>query len=64
MLMGMGADELFAGYSRHRNAFRRNGSTALLNVLQQDLAKIPYRNLGRDNRVKHLVINYNLAITS
>ncbi|XP_026465159.1 asparagine synthetase domain-containing protein CG17486 [Ctenocephalides felis] len=51
LLMGMGADELFGGYSKHRNAFKRESWPGLMKILEQDLERIPYRNLGRDNRV-------------
>lgn len=50
-LSGLGADELLAGYSRHRQAFRRGGDDALRAELQLDLDRLPTRNLGRDDRV-------------
>mmetsp|Transcript_8059 Transcript_8059/g.33261 ORF Transcript_8059/g.33261 Transcript_8059/m.33261 type:complete len:190 (+) Transcript_8059:1424-1993(+) len=46
----MGADELLAGYARHRTAFRRGGRTALARELDYDVARIATRNLGRDDR--------------
>ncbi|CAB3230615.1 unnamed protein product [Arctia plantaginis] len=51
LLVGSGADELFGGYVRHRNAFRRNGWQGLSKELQLDWKRISFRNLARDNRV-------------
>lgn len=51
LLVGSGADELFGGYVRHRNAFRRNGWEGLGKELQLDWKRISFRNLARDNRV-------------
>ena len=51
LLSGLGADELLAGYARHRQAWRRGGYDALTKELQLDLDRIPTRNLGRDDRV-------------
>lgn len=51
LLVGMGADELLAGYARHRTAWRRGGRAALQAELALDLSRIPQRNLGRDDRV-------------
>jgi asparagine synthetase B (glutamine-hydrolysing) len=31
LLSGLGADELFAGYTRHREAWRRDGWSSLIN---------------------------------
>ncbi|BFZ65478.1 hypothetical protein YB2330_006651 [Saitoella coloradoensis] len=50
-LSGLGADELFGGYSRHGNAYRTKGWAGLVEELELDLARIPTRNLGRDDRV-------------
>ncbi|KAH8387517.1 hypothetical protein KR093_007529 [Drosophila rubida] len=50
-LLGSGADELFGGYTRHRNAHRRGGNDALQLELQLDWQRIPARNLARDDRV-------------
>lgn len=52
-LLGSGADELFGGYTRHRNAYRRAGGdqAALLAELEMDWQRIPARNLARDDRV-------------
>ncbi|KAG5683841.1 hypothetical protein PVAND_013104 [Polypedilum vanderplanki] len=53
ILMGSGADELFGGYTRHRNAFKR--STSENDLLQKELdldwIRLPSRNLARDDRV-------------
>lgn len=57
VLIGSGADELFGGYTRHRNAYTRyKGSheEKLLSVSEElnfDFERLPSRNLGRDDRV-------------
>lgn len=51
LLMGSGADELFGGYTRHRNAFRRGSWSALSAELHMDWQRLPGRNLARDDRV-------------
>ena len=51
LLSGLGADELFGGYSRHDVAFRREGYRGLINELRLDVSRIAQRNLGRDDRV-------------
>ncbi|KAL9123109.1 MAG: hypothetical protein Q9187_000338 [Circinaria calcarea] len=51
LLSGLGADELFAGYTRHATAFRRAGYPGLLDELDLDFNRLGKRNLGRDDRV-------------
>lgn len=51
LLSGLGADELFAGYSRHDAAFTRNGLVGLHDELALDISRLGKRNLGRDDRV-------------
>jgi len=51
LLSGLGADELFAGYTRHATAFNRHGFPALLDELGLDISRLGHRNLGRDDRV-------------
>ncbi|XP_052745911.1 asparagine synthetase domain-containing protein CG17486 isoform X2 [Bicyclus anynana] len=51
LLLGSGADELFGGYTRHRNAFKRNSWIGLSKELMLDWKRISFRNLARDNRV-------------
>lgn len=53
LLIGSGADELFGGYTRHKNAYQR--STIDRDLLSEELAldwvRLPGRNLGRDDRI-------------
>lgn len=56
LLIGSGADELFGGYTRHRNAFHRpvasqSGFDSLERELEFDFRRLPSRNLARDDRV-------------
>lgn len=51
LLSGLGADELFAGYTRHATAFKRGGFESLLSELELDVIRLGKRNLGRDDRV-------------
>ncbi|PYH74193.1 asparagine synthetase domain-containing protein [Aspergillus vadensis CBS 113365] len=51
LLSGLGADELFAGYSRHGAAFSRDGFAGLIDEINLDVSRLGKRNLGRDNRV-------------
>lgn len=51
LLSGLGADELFAGYSRHAAAFGRMDFTGLLDELDLDFNRLGKRNLGRDDRI-------------
>lgn len=51
LLSGLGADELFAGYTRHATAYNRTGFPGLLDELDLDIGRLGKRNLGRDDRV-------------
>ncbi|PGH01560.1 hypothetical protein AJ80_08995 [Polytolypa hystricis UAMH7299] len=51
LLSGLGADELFAGYSRHGVAFNRDGFPGLIDEIDLDVSRLGKRNLGRDDRV-------------
>jgi len=51
LLVGTGADELLAGYSRHRSTFARGGWPLLAAELASDASRLWLRNLGRDDRV-------------
>lgn len=51
LLSGLGADELFGGYSRHAAAFARSAYAGLAAELDLDYQRIGQRNLGRDDRV-------------
>lgn len=51
LLSGLGADELFGGYTRHATAYSRNGFSGLIDELELDVRRLGKRNLGRDDRV-------------
>jgi asparagine synthetase B (glutamine-hydrolysing) len=51
LLSGLGADELFAGYTRHAAAFSRDGFQGLIEEIDLDVRRLGKRNLGRDDRV-------------
>jgi len=51
LFSGLGADELFAGYSRHARAFATSGLAGLSAEMQLDVDRLGERNLGRDDRV-------------
>jgi asparagine synthetase B (glutamine-hydrolysing) len=51
LLLGMGADEQFVGYSRHRRVFDTSGFEGLLDEIRLELDRLPSRNLGRDDRI-------------
>ena len=50
LFIGIGADEQCAGYARHRTTLLRGGVAALEAELNMDCARLPSRNLGRDDR--------------
>jgi asparagine synthetase B (glutamine-hydrolysing) len=47
LLSGLGADELFGGYTRHATAFNRTGYSGLLNELKIEVDRLGKSNLGR-----------------
>ena len=51
LLSGLGADELFCGYSQHRRIHDREGIEALGLDVQNMIERIAERNCGRDDRV-------------
>ncbi|KAF8167897.1 asparagine synthase-domain-containing protein [Crassisporium funariophilum] len=51
ILSGLGSDELLGGYGRHRTVYMSGGWKAVIEELQQEIDRIPTRNLGRDDRV-------------
>jgi len=51
LFSGLGADELFGGYTRHATAFYRRGYQGLADELELDFNRLGKRNLGRDDRV-------------
>lgn len=51
LVSGLGADELFAGYTRHAIAFGRRGYQGLVDEMELDFKRLGKRNLGRDDRV-------------
>ncbi|XXG55544.1 hypothetical protein AAC387_Pa03g3192 [Persea americana] len=50
LLVGSGADEQCAGYSRHKTKYRSGGWRALGEEMKLDMQRIWKRNLGRDDR--------------
>lgn len=51
LLSGLGADEIFGGYTRHATAFSRRSYDGLIKELKLDFERLGKRNLGRDDRV-------------
>lgn len=51
LFSGLGADELFGGYTRHAKAFAFSGYQGLVDELELDFNRLGKRNLGRDDRV-------------
>ncbi|PPQ85730.1 hypothetical protein CVT25_003108 [Psilocybe cyanescens] len=51
LINGLGSDELLGGYGRHRSVYNNGGWAAVVSELQQEIDRIPTRNLGRDDRV-------------
>ncbi len=47
----MGADEQFAGYSRHRTKFKSLTWRGLVEEIKLEVERIATRNLGRDDRI-------------
>ncbi|KAL1998956.1 hypothetical protein VTN02DRAFT_5278 [Thermoascus thermophilus] len=51
LISGLGADEIFAGYTRHHVAYSRHGFTGLIDEINLDVSRLGKRNLGRDDRI-------------
>lgn len=51
LLNGLGADELFCGYSRYRVAYLRGEYSAVQEEMYLDQQRLWIRNLGRDDRI-------------
>ncbi|ETN74262.1 asparagine synthase [Necator americanus] len=49
--VGSGADELLAGYARHRTRFERDGAESIPEECEAELRRLGCRNGGRDARV-------------
>lgn len=47
---GLGADELFCGYLRHRMKYEKEGIDAMKSEVELDINRLWKRNLGRDDR--------------
>ena len=52
---GLGADEVWAGYSRYKTAMTKGGIPSLKAEMSLDLNRLWHRNMGRDDRA----ISYN-----
>jgi asparagine synthetase B (glutamine-hydrolysing) len=50
IMTGLGADEIFSGYSRYRIAYKRAGFEELEREMIFDMERLWIRNLGRDDR--------------
>uniref|UniRef100_A0A6B2G674 Asparagine synthetase domain-containing protein 1 (Trinotate prediction) n=1 Tax=Myxobolus squamalis TaxID=59785 RepID=A0A6B2G674_MYXSQ len=50
LLSGLGADELLCGYDQYYHCYERYGEAGVLEKLNQDIAGLHHRNLGRDDR--------------
>lgn len=51
LLSGMGADEIFGGYSRYKSSFKHYGQEGVIREMSLDIDRLWHRNLGRDDRV-------------
>ena len=51
LLSGLGADEQLGGYARHHGRFLTRSYPGLIHELALDVDRLPYRNLGRDDRI-------------
>ena len=51
LFSGQGADELFAGYSRHRTVYQTFGEKAAGECIRKEILRLWRRNMGRDDRI-------------
>ena len=58
LLLGAGADEQLAGYSRHRARYQQTGLTGLHDEVSLEMSRISERNMGRDNRYDRIVAKF------
>ncbi|PPQ98886.1 hypothetical protein CVT24_003517 [Panaeolus cyanescens] len=64
LLNGLGSDELLGGYGRHRSVFNVGGWKDIIAELQQEIDRIPTRNLGRDDRIVSCHVPLALGVTA
>jgi asparagine synthetase B (glutamine-hydrolysing) len=50
LFSGLGADEVWAGYSRYKTALLKNESKGLVEEMSIDLDRLWHRNMARDDR--------------
>ena len=51
LMSGIGADEIFGGYSRYKSSFKHYDEAGVVREMSLDLDRLWHRNMGRDDRV-------------
>lgn len=51
LFSGIGADEIFGGYSRYKSSFKHYGKEGVIREMSLDLDRLWHRNMGRDDRI-------------